>query len=247
MKIALLGYGKMGKAIEEIAVSRGHQIVLRVTSKNAGKITNNDLSPVDVAIDFSRPDTVLENIYSCFDASVPVVVGTTGWYDQFEEVSEKCAAGQNAMVYASNFSPGVNIMFELNRVLARMMNRQPEYNISIEEIHHTEKLDAPSGTALTLANDIKSNLNRISSLVFTGAGKPDEKIKESSRLKVHSIRESEVTGTHLVTYISDIDKIEIRHEAFNRNGFAFGAVLAAEWIKGRQGCYTMKDVLEIDN
>lgn len=242
MKIALLGYGKMGKEIGQIAADRGHEIVLKISSGNSSELNTENLTKAEVAIDFSRPDTVMQNMELCFKARVPLVVGTTGWYDHIEKIKSDCLNASSAMVYASNFSPGVQMLFGLNRMLAQMMESHPEYKVAIEEIHHTRKLDAPSGTAITLINEIRNELSRISNYELTGTGKS---VESDSTIPVTSIREGEVTGTHTVRYTSAIDRIEIRHEAFNRKGFALGAVMAAEWIIGKKGFFTMNDVLNI--
>lgn len=237
MKIALIGYGKMGKEIEAIALGRGHEVILKVTSENAD-FTLEELKKADVAIEFSRPETVINNIRSCFNANIPVIIGTTGWYGHLNTIRESCVAENQAMLYATNFSVGVNIFFELNKKLASMMNKHWSYNVIVEETHHTQKLDAPSGTAITLAEGILEKLER-----------KDKWIKGESAvdndLNIISHRRDNIPGTHIVRYSSAIDDIEIKHEAHNRKGFAFGAVIAAEWIQGKKGVFTMKDVLEL--
>ena len=237
MKIALLGYGKMGKEIEQIAFDNGYSVELKVTSKNAD-FSLEDLKECDVAIEFSRPEFAVDNILKCFEASVPVVVGTTGWYEKFEEIEKACADLNGALLYGTNFSVGVNIFYEINRKLAALMNSQNQYDVEMTEIHHTQKLDAPSGTAISLAEDILLNLERKKVWINEVEG-------SSSALSIESQRIENVPGTHIVKYESDIDLIEIRHEAKNRKGFAMGAVLAAEFIIGKKGIYTMKDVLSI--
>lgn len=233
MKIALLGYGKMGKTIEEIAQSRGHEVVLRVNddieSYNLG-----EFQP-DVAIDFSIPKAAFKNITTCFKNNIPVVSGTTGWLDQYEKAKNICEENNSAFIYASNFSLGVNVFFELNKKLAAMMKGLEEYSVEIEEIHHTQKLDAPSGTAISLAQQIiEENPNK------KGWQLDDA---DSDEIPIHAKRIENVPGTHTVSYESDIDSIEITHTAKSRQGFALGAVIAAEYLKSRSGVFTMRDVL----
>lgn len=234
MKIALLGYGKMGKTIEEIAEERGHQIVLRVEED----IDHYDLegSGADIAIDFSIPDAAYKNITTCFKLNIPVVSGTTGWLDDFERAVKHCEKENSAFIYASNFSIGVNLFFELNEKLASMMQNLEEYAIEVEEIHHVQKLDAPSGTAISLAQQIIIQNKHKKNWQLDQAYEKDE-------IPIYAKREAEVPGTHTVTYRSEIDTIAIRHTAHNRKGFAKGAVIAAEWLKDRKGIFTMKDVL----
>jgi 4-hydroxy-tetrahydrodipicolinate reductase len=233
MKIALLGYGKMGKAIEEIALKRGHSVVFKTNEASIEK----DVSKADVAIDFSTPETVVDNIKKCFAVNVPVVVGTTGWYERFSEVCRLCELGGHSLFHATNFSIGVNIFFEVNKTLAKLMNTQPDYEIEMTEIHHTQKLDSPSGTAITLADGIIENVDRKSSW---SENKPGEE-----SILIHAKRERDVPGMHMVNYESEIDNIEIKHEAKGRIGFATGAVLAAEWLQNKKGIYTMKDLLNL--
>ena len=230
MKIALLGYGRMGKVIESIAIERGHTIVARI-----GKNDELDLSEADVAIDFSIPDAAVNNISSCFKQNTPVVSGTTGWLDQYEEIVSLCNEKKGAFIYASNFSLGVNIFFELNKTLAKMMNQLDQYDITMEEIHHTKKLDAPSGTAITLAEGIIEHSDK--SAWALG------KANTTSEIPIVAKRIPEVPGTHSINYSSTVDSIEIKHTAHNRNGFALGAVVAAEWLHNKTGIFTMKDVL----
>lgn len=234
MKIALLGYGKMGKAIETIAIERGHQVVLKTNSSTL--FSPDDLEDTDVAIEFSTPKNAVYNIMTCFEANVPVVVGTTGWYKDFKMISERCINEKRTLLYATNFSVGVNLFFEINKRLAELMNPYPQYASEIEEIHHTEKLDAPSGTAITLAEQVIENLE------LKKGWKNDSEVKDSELL-INSKREENVPGTHIVKYESNIDTIEIKHTAKNREGFALGAVLAAEFTLKRDGLLTMKDVL----
>ena len=230
MKIALLGYGRMGKEIEKIAISRGHEIVIRKDVDE--KI---DITLADVAIDFSVPSSAFNNISNCLNNNVPVISGTTGWLEKYDEALELCKEKKGAFIYASNFSLGVNIFFELNKQLAKMMKAVEGYNISMEEIHHTKKLDAPSGTAITLAEGVIENTSK-------KAWELGEKASEEN-IAIVAKRIPEVPGTHSVWYDSEVDTIEIKHIAHSREGFAKGALSAAEWIIGRKGCFTMKDML----
>jgi len=247
MKIALLGYGKMGKIIEKIATDRKHEIVLTVNQHNQHELTAENLKKADVAIEFSTPDTVLANIEHCFNAGVPIVVGATGWYDSLPQIKAQCEQSNNAMVYASNFSVGVNIFFHVNRVLAKLMNNYPYYEIQVEEIHHTQKLDAPSGTAITIAEGIIENNDTktawVNVLTADGAETADDNIK-NNQLLIESFRIDSVPGTHTVLYDSEVDSIEFKHTAHNRNGFALGAVLAAEWIQDKKGCHAVQDMFD---
>lgn len=242
MKIALLGYGKMGKAIEAIAIDRGHSVVLKVDKDNADALTTAALKQADVAIEFSTPATVIENIKQCFNAGVPLVVGTTGWGDQMEYVASLQKEKNAILFHASNFSLGVNLFFRLNKKLAELMKPYPQYEVAMEEIHHVHKLDSPSGTGITLAKGVLSVLEHKKNWKdhrdkIEGAVAADE-------LPIVSKRIGEVPGTHSVTYTSPVDKITITHEAFSRQGFAFGAVLAAEWVAGKKsGIYGMDDLL----
>lgn len=232
MKIAIIGYGKMGKTIEKLALEKGHTIVY----KSSQEIEEGDISQADVAIEFSSPKSAANNILSCFEKQIPVICGTTGWLDRLDEIVKACAENDSAFLYASNFSLGVNIFFHINEVLAKLMKDYPSYNVEISEIHHTEKLDAPSGTAISLANQIIAE----SELETWSLDK-----KEENKLPIYAFREEDVKGTHTVTYSSDIDDIKISHEAHTRDGFALGAILAAEWILGKKGVFSMKDVLKI--
>jgi 4-hydroxy-tetrahydrodipicolinate reductase len=247
LKIALLGYGKMGKAVEKIALSKNHEIVYKVNLENAYDFMPISLENVDVAIDFSMPSAAVENILKCFEAKVPIVVGTTGWYDQFDFIKEKCLTEGQSMVYSSNFSIGVNIFYKLNKILAKMMAEQTDYDVMIDEVHHTEKKDHPSGTALSLAKQIltenKTKTEWKGRLIYnentpSQSAKPHELLIESRRLQ-------DVTGDHTVRYESIIDEIQITHKAKSRYGFAKGALLAAEWIIGQKGLYTMDDILQL--
>ena len=233
MKIALLGYGKMGKEIEKIALKRGHSIVIKADIDSI-----YDINYADVAIDFSVPTSAVGNITNCFNNNVPVISGTTGWLSQYNDVIEQCKAANGAFIYASNFSLGVNIFFEINKYLAKMMNQLNQYNVSIEEIHHTQKLDAPSGTAITLADGIIQNSDFNN---WTLA----EDISKDGEIPITAKRIENVPGTHTVTYESEVDRIDMIHIAHNRQGFALGAVIAAEWIIGKTGVFTMNDVLNI--
>jgi 4-hydroxy-tetrahydrodipicolinate reductase len=236
MKIALIGYGKMGKAIEEIALQRGHTIGLKIDIATLAEFTKENLNKCDVAIEFTSPHTALQNIITCLDAGTPVVSGSTGWLEQWDTVKKKCEEKNGALLYSSNYSIGVNIFFELNKKLAELMNKQTNYEVSMEEIHHTQKKDAPSGTAITLAEQVMLNLDRKHKWVNDQKPTADELLITSKRI-------DPAPGTHTVKYHSDIDDIEIIHTAHNRTGFATGAVLAAEFLKDKKGIYNMKDVL----
>lgn len=236
MKIALIGYGKMGKTIERLAKTKGHDIVLIIDKDNLQDFTKENLQKVDVAIEFSQPESAFENIKKCLEAKVPVITGTTGWLDKLSEARQICEQTGSAMIQATNFSIGVNIFFALNHYLAKMMNAQPQYEVKIEEIHHTQKLDAPSGTAISLAKDILNEIERKTNWVNHENSNPEE-------LAIISKRIDPAPGTHEVTYQSEIDTIKISHEAHSREGFALGAIVAAGWIVGKQGFFTMQDVL----
>lgn len=236
MKIALLGYGKMGKAIEEIALKKGHEIVLKIDVDNLSDFTKENLQKADAAIEFTSPHTAFDNIKKALGFGVPVVSGSTGWTDRIEEINRHCLENNNAFLYASNFSIGVNIFFEINKRLAELMEPHKEYNVEMEEIHHTAKKDAPSGTAITLAEQVLGGINRKKKWVNAGSS-------NVSDLVIISKREDPAPGTHVVKYSSLIDDIEIIHTAHNRYGFASGAVLAAEFVKGKKGIFSMKDVL----
>ncbi len=232
----MLGYGKMGHEIEKIAVERGHHIALIIDAGNPGDLNAKNLAGVDVAIDFSIPGTAFDNIMACFSANTPVVCGTTGWLDRFDEVKKTCMEQDCTFFYASNYSLGVNLFFALNRYLAQLMNTAEGYRVSLTEIHHIHKLDAPSGTAISLAKDLTGKLNGTSGWKLGESDDP-------SILPIHAIREGEVPGTHVVTYDSGVDTLEISHRAKSRKGFALGAVLAAEYIRDRKGVYSMTDLL----
>lgn len=235
MNIALIGYGKMGKEIEKIALKRKHEIVLHIEKDNADLVTENDLKKADVAIEFTTPHTVMDNLKRCINAELPVVVGTTGWYDYFPEIEKLCLDKKSALFHATNFSVGVNLFFKVNKYLAELMNKYEEYDVSMEEIHHIHKLDKPSGTAITLANQIIDKIERKTKWSI------EQKAKDT--LFIKNVREGEVPGTHVIRYHSSVDDIEIMHEAHNRTGFALGAVLAAEFLKGKKGIYTMDDII----
>jgi 4-hydroxy-tetrahydrodipicolinate reductase len=232
MKIALLGYGKMGQTIERIALERGHEIVLKKDEFN----TYEGLSNADVAIDFSIPSAAVSNISSCFRANVPVISGTTGWLEHYDEMVALCKEKNGAFISSSNFSLGVNLFFELNEYLAKMMSKFDSYKVEMEEIHHTQKLDAPSGTAISLAKGVIENS------AYTNWTLEEA---EEKQIHIEAVRTENVPGTHTVTYNSAVDTIEIKHTAHNRDGFALGAVIAAEWIVEKHGIFTMKDVLEL--
>ncbi|MDB5203342.1 MAG: dihydrodipicolinate reductase [Ferruginibacter sp.] len=236
MNIALIGYGKMGQAIEVIALEQGHSIGLIIRSGNQEDLSNGKLQSCDVAIEFTNPESAVANIRACLDAGVPVVCGSTGWYDQAAEMEQYCRDKKGSFLYASNFSIGVNIFFEVNKRLAELMSSHPEYKVQVEEIHHTAKKDAPSGTAISLAEQI---------LPFYPSLQGWTNSAGSDQLPIISRREDPAPGTHHVRYQSEIDDIEIIHTAHSRKGFAAGAVLAASFISGRKGIFSMKDVLNI--
>ena len=241
MKIALLGYGKMGKIIEKIAISRKHEIVLTIDHDTLDDLTVENLQKADVVIEFTMPASVLGNIKHCFNAGVPIVVGTTGWYDQIPEIKQLCQESNSTLLYGSNFSVGVNIFFHVNRLLAKVMNNYPYYDVQVEEIHHTQKLDSPSGTAITIAEGILENLETKSEWVnvLTTDDKSDDDAVTNNQLLIESLRIDSVPGTHTVIYDSEVDTIEFKHTAHNRNGFALGAVLAAEWLHNKKGFYSV--------
>jgi 4-hydroxy-tetrahydrodipicolinate reductase len=243
MKIALLGYGKMGHEIEKIALKRNHTIEFIASSKNAD-FKWSELKQCDVAIEFSTPSTVVQNIYKCFEAQVPVVVGTTAWQKQLNEVIKSCSTKNASLLYASNFSIGVNLFFEINKKLAQLMQAHTDYNCTIDEIHHTQKLDAPSGTAVTLADQIIENHSNYSSWHLNeNQGSTTDLGSTQNSITITAFREEDVKGTHSIYYENSIDKITLTHEAKTRAGFALGSVIAAEFIAGKKGVFTMKDVL----
>ena len=238
MRIALIGYGKMGREIEAVAKAAGHEITLCISSENKEELTLKNLMKCDVAIEFTAPQSAFHNIMKCFEAGIPVVCGSTGWYDKLEEVRQFCITKNQAFLHASNFSIGVNVFFEMNKMLASLMNKYPVYDVSIEEIHHLQKLDKPSGTGLTLANDIVKFNDQKTTIISADASDitPGD-------LTILSVREPEVVGTHSVKYQSETDEIIITHKARSRKGFAAGALLAAEWLVGHKGFYEMRDML----
>lgn len=240
MNIAIVGYGKMGKIIEEVALSRGHSVDVKIDLNNLHEFNANTFAHVDAAIEFTGPHTAFGNVMQCLEMGIPVVCGSTGWLDQLSEVTAACTDKQGSFMYASNFSVGVNIFFELNKQLAKLMSGQPQYDIHIKEIHHTQKKDAPSGTAITLAEQILNNHSIKSKWV-------NEPSKENDELSIISERIDPYPGWHEVNYTSGIDEIKIIHNAHSRNGFALGAVLAAEYIQDKKGIFTMKDVLGFGN
>jgi len=235
MKIALFGYGKMGKEIEQIALKRGHEIVLKIRENE-----KYDISKADIGIDFSVPNAALHNIISCFKNNIPVVSGTTGWLDDFDKALTVCKENKGSFIYASNFSIGVNLFFELNKSLAKMMSTHKDYSLDVEEIHHTKKLDTPSGTAISIAEQIIKNSSKSNWELIKNSVKQD-----SNSVPISAKRILDTPGTHKVSYKSEIDSIEIKHIANNRKGFALGAIIAAEWLIKKNGIYTMKDVLNI--
>ena len=234
MKIALVGYGKMGQIIDELATKKGHQIVAKLNETP----TSSSLNNAEVVIEFSNPEVAFNNIKFCLENKIPVICGTTGWLSQKPEIEKIALENETAFLYGSNFSLGVNLFFELNRKLAEMMAKFPEYNVQLEEIHHTHKKDAPSGTAISLAEDIIENNSTFDAWKLDAT--------ENKNLGIDAIRKDEVPGTHSVFYKSEVDEIEIKHTAFNRNGFAMGAIVAAEWILGKKGIFSMKDVLGLN-
>ena len=238
MKIALIGYGKMGQMIEAIALERGHEIVLKIHIDNTEEFTKENIAGADVAIEFTAPEVAYQNVLSCIEFGVPVVSGSTGWNENISKAKERCLEKGGAFLHASNFSIGVNIFFQVNKLLARLMASQPEYDVTLKEIHHTQKKDAPSGTAVTLAEQVLEGVNRKKDWVNEPSSNPDD-------LLIISERTDPAPGTHFVKYSSDIDDIEIIHTAHNRKGFALGAVLAAEFLAGKKGVFGMDDVLAL--
>ena len=235
MKIVLIGYGKMGKTIDLLAKQQNHNIILTIDANNVKDLESDLFKSADVAIEFTQPNQAFQNIKACFDAGVPVVCGTTGWYDKLKDLKTLCAEKNGALLHATNFSIGVNLFFILNKMLAKQMNHYPSYEVSIKETHHTAKLDEPSGTAITLAEDLINNHERYK--VWTKG-----ESTENNALPVFSIRENPAPGKHEIIYTSEIDEIKISHEAFNRNGFALGAIYAADWLKDKKGVYHFADV-----
>ncbi len=237
MKIALIGYGKMGKEIEQIALERNHSFPLIIDIINQHDFTVENLQKADVAIEFSKPETAVENIRKCFGAKVPVVCGTTGWLEYFEDIKAECSKSKTGFFYASNYSLGVNLFFKLNEQLAKMMNNFPQYNVEMEEVHHTQKLDAPSGTAISLANDILKEIDRKKHWQLDGQD-------NAEALRITAVRRDNVPGIHTIKYDSPVDYIEMTHSAKSRKGFALGAVIAAEFMTGKTGIYSMNDLMK---
>ncbi|MFD2600016.1 4-hydroxy-tetrahydrodipicolinate reductase [Sphingobacterium corticis] len=246
MKIGLLGYGKMGQLIERYALKRGHDIAWTVDANNRANISEMDLSSADIAIDFSTPDAALENISLCFENNLPIVVGTTGWYEHLEEVKATCLEADQSMLYGSNFSIGVNIFFHVNRLLAQAVSPYKQYDAQVEEIHHIHKLDAPSGTAITIAEGILDAYDEKDRWINRLDGTEDEVIPAKNELLIESLRLEEVPGTHTVLYSSEVDQIEFKHTAHSRDGFALGAVVAAEWLAGRKGFYQVTEMFDFN-
>ena len=244
MKVVILGYGKMGQLIEKFSMKRGHEIFLIVDKDNRSSITASDLAGADVAIDFSEPAAALDNIHLCFEAKLPIVVGTTGWYDHLEEVRSICEDDNQTMLYGSNFSIGVNVFFHINKLLAKAMRPYKQYDVQVEEIHHIHKLDAPSGTAITIAEGILENTSDKSKWVNDVIGDGEEVIPKPGELLIESHRIEEVPGTHTVLYSSEVDQIELKHTAHSRAGFALGAVVAAEWLQDKKGFYQVTEMFD---
>jgi len=238
MNIAIFGYGRMGKEIEKLALERKHNVILRIDENNIKSITKDNFKEVDVVVEFSTPENAFNNINLCLDSNVPVVSGTTGWLDMLDKIINRCKTGDKTFFYASNYSVGVNILFKLNNYLAQIMDKFPDYNVEIEETHHTQKLDAPSGTAITLAEGIIDNNKRVENW-------DKEKFNSETSMPIKSFREGSVSGNHKIIYESSFDKISIEHDAKSRKGFALGAILAAEFIIGKKGYFTMNDILNI--
>lgn len=237
MNIAIIGYGKMGKEIKSLAESRGHVISLIIDVDNTNELNPKNVKNIDVAIEFTTPETAVKDYKFCFDNNIPVVSGTTGWLSEYENIIDLCKNKNQTFFYASNFSIGVNILFEVNKYLAKIMNKFKEYDVSIDETHHIHKLDKPSGTAISLANQIINNIDKKNNWELNST------IKEN--ININSFREDEVTGIHKIKYKSDIDEITLSHSAYNRKGFALGAVLAAEFIRNKKGVYSMKDLIDL--
>ncbi|MBN1250510.1 MAG: 4-hydroxy-tetrahydrodipicolinate reductase [Bacteroidales bacterium] len=237
MKIAILGYGKMGKAIEKEAIKKNHSIDLKIDDSNLKDLTIENLKKVDLAFEFSTPDTAFKNINLCFDADIPVVSGATGWLDKYNDVINRCKQENKAFFYASNFSIGVNIFFKLNQYLSKIMNNFNEFDIEISETHHIHKLDAPSGTAISLANDNINNIKRKTSWV--------KENPKSDDILINSFREGEIAGIHEVKFESEVEKIEIKHSSKSREGLAKGAILAAEFVINKKGSFTMDELLKL--
>ena len=238
MKIALIGYGKMGKTIAELAKKQQHEIILTIDADNKNDLKSDLFKSVDVAIEFTQPNQAFDNIIACFEAGIPVVCGTTGWYDELSKLVSACNEKNGTLVYASNFSIGVNLFFVLNKILANKMSQYPDYKVSMLETHHTAKLDAPSGTAISLAEDLLKNHSGYQG--WTKGSSVDDKI-----FPILSVREDPAPGKHEIFYTSEMDEIKISHEALNRNGFSLGALYAAQWIKGKKGVFHFADILAL--
>lgn len=242
MNIAIIGYGKMGRTIERLAQAQGHQVVLTIGSHNPQEFIPERLKAADVAIEFSRPDAAYANIMTCLKAGLPVISGTTAWLERYDEVADWCQTHDGAFFYASNFSVGVNIFFELNQYLARLMNAQSSYQVELEEIHHTQKLDAPSGTAVTLAEGILERVERLERYEL----QQERTVQADNVVPITAQRIGDTPGTHVVAYHSSIDSLEIKHTAHGREGFASGALMAARWLIGKKGVYGMSDLLQLN-
>lgn len=237
MNIAIIGYGKMGKEIEKVAIQRNHQVKLIVDKANESSFVADNLKNIDVAIEFSTPDSAFYNIIKCFEADIPVICGTTGWLDKFDELKNIVNQQNKTFLYSSNFSIGVNIFFKINEFLAKIMNNFKDYNVEIEEVHHTQKLDKPSGTAITLANQMLKNIDRKSGWTLENASDKD--------IFINSVRESDVVGIHKIRYENEFDFIELQHNAKTRTALALGTIMAAEFIIGKKGMFSMNDVISI--
>jgi 4-hydroxy-tetrahydrodipicolinate reductase len=241
MKIAMIGYGKMGRTIERLAAEQGHEMVLKINADNLQEFTIENLKQADVAIEFSNPDAAFDNIMKCLEAGLPVVSGTTAWLSRFQEVTDWCNNNNGAFFYASNFSIGVNIFFELNKHLAKIMDDHEDYNVDMKEIHHTQKLDAPSGTAVTLAEGILEKVDRFQSYQLQEGARP----LADNCIPITAKRIGNTPGTHVIQYHSVIDELEIKHTAKGREGFASGAIMAAKWLIGKTGVFGMNDLLKL--
>lgn len=241
MNIALIGYGKMGKAIEKIALDKGHHIIAKVEKDNWQEFDNLVPKNIDVVIEFSQPEAAYDNIAKCLQLGIPILSGTTGWLDRQQVIEQLCVKQNGTFFYASNFSVGVNIFFKINEMVAQIMDKFPDYRVQMEEVHHIHKKDSPSGTAITLVEGIAANNNTINGWVETN----DTSTVEEGQLPIKSIREGEVPGTHTIQYSADVDTISIEHKAHSREGFAMGAVLVAEWIIDKKGVLSMKDFMQL--
>ena len=246
MKIVILGDGKMGQLIEKFSMKRGHDIFRIIDKEEREKITAADIAGADVAIDFSEPAAAIDNIHLCFNANVPIVVGTTGWYEQLQEIKTLCEQEQKTLLYGSNFSIGVNIFFHINKLLAKAMSPYQQYDAQVEEIHHIHKLDSPSGTAITIAEGILDNIQGKNKWINNLIGEAEEAIPKADELLIESHRIDEVPGTHTVLYSSEVDQIEFKHTAHSRAGFALGAVVAAEWLQNKQGFYQVTEMFDFN-